>query len=168
MCETERLAGLVTAVVEGDPWHGASVMTLISGLSARDAAVRVVPGVHSVWEIVAHMTGWAREVHARLNGQPAGAPASGDWPAPDSATPAAWRAAVAALVASHRDLAEAIRTVADESLDAPVVDERDRAAGTGLSRYLTVHGLVHHTAYHAGQIALLRRALDVYRQGRER
>lgn len=34
------------------------------------------------------------------------------------------------------------------------------AAGTGLSRYLTVHGLVHHTVYHAGQIALLRRALE--------
>ena len=33
------------------------------------------------------------------------------------------------------------------------------AAGTGLSKYLTLHGLVHHTVYHAGQIAQLRRAL---------
>ena len=42
----------------------------------------------------------------------------------------------------------------------PVVDRRDPATGTGLSHYLTLHGLVHHTTYHAGQIALLRRAIE--------
>jgi hypothetical protein len=41
-----------------------------------------------------------------------------------------------------------------------VSDHRDRAAGTGMSKYVTLHGLVHHTVYHAGQIAILRRALD--------
>lgn len=34
------------------------------------------------------------------------------------------------------------------------------AAGTGLSHDLTLHGLEHHATYHAGQIALLRRAIE--------
>ena len=57
--------------------------------------------------------------------------------------------------------AEAGEPTAGDWPEPPGVrDSRNRAAGTGLSRYLTVHGLVHHTVYHAGQIALLRRALE--------
>jgi uncharacterized damage-inducible protein DinB len=160
MHETERLAELVERVVEGDPWHGPSVMGLLDGLSAQAAARHVVPGVHSIWELVIHMTAWCDEVRARLDGAPAGEPSVGDWSAPAAETPAAWTAAVNALVGSHRALAAAVRRLGDQGLETAVVDYRDRAAGTGLSRYLTVHGLVHHTTYHAGQIAVIRRALD--------
>jgi uncharacterized damage-inducible protein DinB len=159
MCEADRLADLVERVVEGDPWHGSSVVAVLDGISAEDAAAHVVPGAHSIWELVLHMTGWAREVHSRLAGAPAGEPAAGDWPAVTVVTPAAWRAAVADLIESHRVLAAAIRAADDRLLVAPVVDHRDAASGTGLSRYLTLHGLVHHTAYHAGQIALVKRAI---------
>lgn len=160
MREAERLAALVERVIEGDPWHGSNVLAVLTGLSAPDAAAQVVPGAHSIWELVVHMTGWTREVHARLDGAPAAEPPAGDWPAVDEVTPAAWQAAVATLVDSHRTLAAAIRAVGDDTLDAPVVDDRDGPAGTGLSRYLTLHGLVHHTTYHAGQIALLKRAIE--------
>lgn len=159
MSEAKRLADLVERVVEGDPWHGANVVAVLDGISAEEAAARVVPGAHSIWELVLHMTGWAREVHSRVAGAPAGEPAAGDWPAVPVVTPAAWRAAVATLVESHRALAAAIRAADDRWLAAPVVDYRDAASGTGLSRYLTLHGLVHHTTYHAGQIALVKRAI---------
>ena len=36
---------------------------------------------------------------------------------------------------------------------------RDRSLGSGVSRYVSLHGLVQHHAYHAGQIALLKKAL---------
>lgn len=160
MSEAQRLADLVERIVEGDPWHGSNVVTLLDRLSAREAAERPVPGSHSIWELVLHMTGWCDEVRARLDGAPAGDPAPGDWPAVGDTSPAAWASAVTTLVDSHRTLAAAIRRAGDAVLETPVVDHRDPASGTGLSRYLTLHGLVHHTAYHAGQIGLLRRALE--------
>jgi uncharacterized damage-inducible protein DinB len=160
MTNVEQLADLVERVVEGDPWHGSNVVALLEGVSAADAAARVVPGAHSIWELVLHMTGWTREVQARLAGAAAGEPAAGDWPEVREASSAAWAAAVTALVDSHRDLAAALRATDDAQLARPVVDRRDPAAGTGLSHYLTLHGLVHHTTYHAGQIALLRRAIE--------
>ncbi len=160
MREADRLADLVDAVLDGDPWHGSNVVSLLEGLAPRDAAAHVVPGAHSIWELVVHMTGWTREVLARLGGAAAGEPAAGDWPAVHDVTAEAWAGARAALVESHRALAAAIRAASDPLLDTPVVDHRDPATGTGLSRYLTLHGLVHHTTYHAGQIALLRRALS--------
>ncbi|MEZ5419486.1 MAG: DinB family protein [Vicinamibacterales bacterium] len=160
MPEVERLADLVERVIDGDPWYGTNVVSLLDGVSAAEAARQAVPGGHSIWELVLHMTGWCDEVRARLDGAPAGEPASGDWPVVGDVSPAAWTAAVAALVASHRGLADAVRQSGEAALDAPVVDRRDRPSGTGLSRYVTLHGLVQHTAYHAGQIAILRRALE--------
>ncbi|MBL8138646.1 MAG: DinB family protein [Acidobacteria bacterium] len=160
MSHVEEIADLVERVMEGDPWHGSSVVTLLDGVPARAAAAHAVPGAHSIWELVLHMTGWAREVRARLEGEPAGEPAGGDWPPVRDTSATAWAAAVAALVESHRALAAAVRAGDERVLTAPVVDRRDPAAGTGLSRVLTLHGLVHHTAYHAGQIALVKRAIE--------
>ena len=159
MREVDRLADLVERVLEGDPWHGPDVVSLLHGVAAHDAAATTVPGAHSIWELVVHMTGWAREVSARLGGAPAGEPEAGDWPVVDDGGEAAWTAALTALVESHRALAAAIRAAGDSVLERPIADHRDAAAGVGLSCYLTLHGLVHHTAYHAGQIALLKRAL---------
>ncbi len=163
MSETARLADLITRVMEGDPWHGSNVVTLLAGVSPAAAAAHPVPGNHSVWELVLHMTGWANEAQARLGGAPAGEPAGGDWPEVPAVTAAAWRAAQAGLVDSHRALAAAVRATSETALDTPVVDPRDPATGTGLSRYLTLHGVVHHTTYHAGQIALLVKAAGVAR-----
>ena len=158
MTETARLADLITRVIDGDPWHGSTVVALLDGVAPHTAAAHPVPGVHSIWELVLHMTGWANEAGARLAGADAGTPEGGDWPAVTDVSGAAWTRAVEALVASHRALAAAVRATDEGMLGEAVRDPRDRAAGTGLSHYLTLHGLVHHTTYHAGQIAVLVRA----------
>ena len=155
MSETARLADLVIQVMDGDPWHGSNVVSLLEGVSHQVAAARPAAGGHSIWELVLHMTGWTDEVRARLSGRRAGDPIGGDWPEVTDVSQAAWARAVAALVASHAALADAVRTVDGPALVEPARETRDPAAGTGFSQYLTVHGLVHHTAYHAGQIALL-------------
>ena len=158
MTETARLADLITRVIDGDPWHGSPVLALLDGVAPQTAAAHPVPGLHSIWELVLHMTGWANEAGTRLAGESAGEPQGGDWPAVTEVSHAAWTRAVEALVASHQALAAAVRASDDRVLGEAVRDPRDRAAGTGLSHYLTLHGLVHHTTYHAGQIAVLVRA----------
>ncbi len=165
MSETHRIADLMMAVVEGDPWHGSSAVALLTQVSCEEATSRLAPGAHSIWELVLHMTGWADEVRARLDGKAAGAPRAGDWPDIDEVTPAAWARAQRDFAQSHARLAAALRATRDERLDTPVLDHRDAAAGTGQSHYATVHGLVHHTAYHAGQVALLARLAESMRCG---
>ncbi len=157
--ETAQIADLIDRIMTGEPWHGPSVARLLEGISAASAAQRG-SGAHGIWELVLHMTGWAREVTARLNGRAAQDPDDGDWPPITEATPAQWRNAQAALFAAHRELAAAVRQLDATVLSRPVKDFRDDAQGTGLSHYLTLHGLVHHTVYHSGQIALLKRALE--------
>lgn len=166
MQETHRLADMLERVLDGDPWHGSNVLAVLGDLDAAAANVRPWPGAHTIWELVLHMTGWAEEVRARLGGAPADEPRGGDWPHVTDDAPEAWSAAVARLADAHRALAAAIRAAGDAVLDTPVVDLRDPASGTGLSQYLTLHGLVHHTAYHAGQIALVRKAVEARGTGR--
>jgi hypothetical protein len=160
MSECDRIADLVERVMTGDPWHGSNLETLLADVTPDRAALKPVPSAHSIWELVLHMTGWADEVRRRLGGAAAGEPAAGDWPAPPAPSAAAWDRDRQRLFAVHTELAAAIRAADPTSLDTPVLDERDRAAGVGMSRYLTLHGLVHHTVYHSGQIAQVRRALD--------
>ena len=156
--ESRAIAELVERIVTGDPWHGPSVKQVLDGIDATLAARRPPGGAHSIWELVLHMTGWAREVTARLGGRPAQDPEAGDWPEVEAFAPGRWRQAQADLFEAHRALAAAIRSMDPATLDQPVRDFRDNALGTGLSYYLTLHGLAHHTIYHSGQISLLKRA----------
>lgn len=157
--ENTNIAELVERVVTGDPWHGSNVEQLLRGVSADDAAKRPVPGAHTIWELVLHMTGWAREVRARLDGHDAQQPAEGDWPPMGTISEERWVEVKRHLFEAHNQLTAAIVALDNRSLDEPVRDFRDNALGVGLSRYLTLHGLVHHTVYHAGQLALLKKAL---------
>lgn len=157
--ESRDITELIEHVMTGDPWHGPSVTTILDGVSAEAAARRPPQGSHSVWELVLHMTGWAREVTARLGGRAAQEPEAGDWPEIGDPTHERWRAAQSALYTAHDDLIAAVGSIDVSTLARPVVDFRDDAMGTGLSHYLTLHGVIHHTVYHAGQIAMLKRLL---------
>jgi uncharacterized damage-inducible protein DinB len=157
MMETDRIADQLVRAHNGNPWHGSSVKDILRGVSAVQAARKPAPDVHSIWEIVLHMIGWRNEVARRAVGAPASEPESGDWPPVGMPTPERWRAALAALDASHERLTAIVRGMADEQLLAPSNDPRDRALGAGVSYYELLHGIVQHDAYHAGQIAMLKK-----------
>src|SRR4051812_18462872 len=81
------------SVYGGHPWHGSSIKSVLKGIGAETAARRSIPKGHTIWELVLHMTGWTREVTARVRGGSPKSP-SQDWPAPKtSGGEAAWRAA---------------------------------------------------------------------------
>jgi uncharacterized damage-inducible protein DinB len=157
--EPARVIDQLRRAHDGDPWHGSPVKEILRGVSAAQAATRPPNGAHSIWELVLHMTNWRNEVAARAAGSPAGEPADGDYPAIGDPTPKRWRAALDALDESHRRLVHAVGRLTDEQMWKPTNDPRNRALGTGVTYYELLHGIVQHDAYHAGQIAILKRVL---------
>jgi hypothetical protein len=155
--ETTQISDLIERILTGDPWHGPSVQRVLDGIGWEDAARTPPGGAHSIWQLVLHMTGWTREVTARLNGRAAQEPENGDFPPVGEASAERWEAAKQALFAAHRQLAAAVAALDPGVLQRPVLDYRDSALGTGLSHYLTLHGIIQHTLYHLGQISLLKR-----------
>lgn len=157
MTETTRIIDELTRAIDGDPWHGDSVASILRGVTATMAARRPHDHVHSIWEIVRHMTAWTGEVARRLDGRHPGEPQEGDWPAPTGATDDDWKRDVAALNDAHQRLLRKVGGLSDESLQAPPAEPRDREDGSGVSHYVLLHGLAQHHAYHAGQISLLKK-----------
>ena len=158
MSESDRLIDQFKRVQSGDPWYGSPLTDMLKDVTARQAVMKPPNGAHSIWELVLHITNWRLEVAARATGQPAGQPAAGDWPAVGAPTPARWKAALAALGASHLHLAKVVRGMSDARLLEPTNDPRTRR-GTGDSYCELLHGIIQHDVYHAGQIAILKKNL---------
>jgi uncharacterized damage-inducible protein DinB len=156
MREADRIADQLQRMYDGDAWHGPSVRAALEGVDASMAADRPLPAAHTICELVLHMTAWTHEVTRRLRSGIAREPEDGDWPTQPDLNEAAWRDLIAAFDVANKDLVQAIAAMDDAQLVSIVEDVRP-GASSGVSRYDTLHGLVQHHAYHAGQISLLKK-----------
>ena len=160
MQDTEAIADELRRAHDGEAWHGPGVREALEGVKAAQAAARPVANAHSIWEIALHVTGWTREVGRRLAGNPPGLPAEGDWPAvPEPPTEERWQAAKAAAEAAHHELADAVAAFPAGRLDERVGSLHVPELGTGFTYRGMLHGLSQHSAYHGGQIVILKKAL---------
>ncbi|HEX5726887.1 MAG TPA: DinB family protein [Longimicrobiaceae bacterium] len=159
MTESERILDELRRAWDGDPWHGSPVREVLAGVTAAEAAARPLPRAHSIWELVLHLTAWTREVTRRVRTGVSREPEEGDWPPVGDTGEAAWRAALAALEEANQELFAAVAGLRDGQVDEVLGEARDRPLGSGVPYGVMLHGLAQHHAYHAGQIALLRKGL---------
>jgi uncharacterized damage-inducible protein DinB len=157
MTERARLLDQFEREVQGQPWHGPSLTTILDGVTAAQAAHKPSSDAHSIWEILLHMTGWKREVTRRARGSEASEPAQGDWPAAGEPSEGRWREAQADHLRAQRELLDALRDLPDTALESKVPGNAAAFIGAGLSVTATLWGLVQHDVYHAGQIAILKK-----------
>ncbi len=155
MTEIERILDQLKRAYEGNAWHGPSVKEVLSGITAAQAHARPLTNAHSIYELVCHIAVWEDVGRRRLQGDPAEVVVSSpeDWPSPDDTSEAGWEQAKAALDRGHQSLADAISRVAESRLDEPILDGKS-------SVYVTLHGVIQHDLYHAGQIAMLKKELS--------
>jgi uncharacterized damage-inducible protein DinB len=152
--EVDRIVDQLDRALDGPAWHGPSIMRALHGVGATEAAARPVADRHSIWELVGHLSAWTREVIGRLEGRrPRDLPPDENFPAAAEVDEAHWRRAVADLRAAHGELRRLVEDLPPERLDEALPDPD----GEPWTVYATLHGLIQHDLYHAGQIALLRR-----------
>jgi hypothetical protein len=53
--EVSRLDDQLKRALEGEAWHGPSVLESLAGISAAQAAIHPIAGAHSIWELVLHI-----------------------------------------------------------------------------------------------------------------
>ena len=154
MTEIERILDQLKRAFEGNAWHGPSVRQVLAGIMAAQAHARPLRNAHSIWELVRHIGVWEDVGRRRLTGDRAQIEISSpeDWPPPEDTSEAAWEQAKDALNRGHQALVEAIAATPESRLDEPIFE--------GMSTvYVTLHGVIQHDLYHAGQIAMLKKAL---------
>ena len=151
--EIDRLDEQLRRALEGEAWHGPSVLESLAGLSAAQAASRPIADAHSIWELVLHLASDYDLVLRRLAGDGRPYTAAEDWPACPAPTEENWQQTVQELTMLNEKLRQAVRDFPDQGLDDPLVPEVPYTA------YTQFIGVTQHNLYHAGQIALLKRAM---------
>ena len=149
MSEIERIAGLLEQTFEGSAYYGPSVLGALEGVTAEMALAKPRWRVHSIWELVVHLTAELNYAHDVIAGT-AGPWVEGEttWPAVTETSGAAWQKAIEDLKKANRALVRAVKQLDDAILDEKPVRVRGPF-------YLMLHGTMQHNVYHAGQISLL-------------
>ena len=157
MSETARIRNQFERAFNGEAWHGPSVLALLDGVTAAQAAAHPIPGAHSIWELTLHIAAWEDACRRRLEGDPAQLSDDENFPPTTDTSEAAWENAKGKLTDIHRRLLDVIAATDDSRLDQPIIDSTETTFSTA---YVTLHGGVQHSLYHAGQIAILKKAID--------
>ena len=147
--EIRILLDLLDEAFDKKSWHGPNLRSAIRGLTAQQAAWRVAPGRHNIWELTLHAAYWKYVVRRRITGEKRGSfvlTGSNFFERPIELSHAAWNADIGILVEEHQKLRDEVAQFPRQPKNATLHLIRGAAA---------------HDLYHAGQIRLLRRLCPI-------
>lgn len=150
--EAALIADQLRRAFYGEAWHGPGVIELLEDVDAATAAAKPLANAHSIWELLLHIAAWDNAGMVRLSGkkfQPTGA---ANFPPVSKSSEAAWRKTVAAAERTHDELVKTVAGLSESRL-------HERVPGKQYDFCHMFHGIAQHELYHAGQIAILKKAL---------
>jgi hypothetical protein len=141
------LLALIDEAFDKKSWHGPNLRGSLRGVTAPEAAWRIAPARHNIWELTLHAAYWKYVVRRKITGEKRGGfvlSGSNFFSRPVDASETAWKADVTILANEHAALRRCLT-------ELPSRDWENR-------RILHwIRGIAAHDFYHAGQIRLLRR-----------
>ncbi len=143
------LAKQFEMIYERNYWH-ASLRDLLATVTPDEAIRRPVQGGHTIYEILHHLLYSAEEATHRLGGRPDQWDEARSWvETPDALTEEEWQETIGRYDDTRRAFRDAASGLGDAALLA--------ADASRPTPYDLVQQLLHHEAFHAGQIAYVRR-----------
>jgi uncharacterized damage-inducible protein DinB len=145
MSQTQRIADSYRAATVKAACYGPSLAELLAQVSPELATTRAVPGSHSISELLQHLLLWNERIRntSASNSLPPWKPEQ-DWAEP----PIPWNELVSRWRQSRDLLDEKIRNF-------PIEDLAKQVPGRNYPYETLFHGVVEHTIYHSGQIAMV-------------
>jgi len=146
----ERILDQLNRAWGGPSWTGVDIRSLLDEVTDEQAHAHPLPNVHSIIELVAHMTVWMDVVAVRLGGDAKELTPEEDW---RDVTQLPWSQAIKGMENAVSRLSDRVARLSVDDLDRIV-------AGRDYTTYVMVHGVIQHSLYHAGQIAVLKKHLS--------
>ena len=145
MHQTQRIADSYGATTVKAAWYGPSLAELLAQISPELATTPPIPGSHSISELLQHLLLWNERIRntSGSNLLPPWQPEK-DWAEP----PIPWNELVSKWSQSRELLEEKIRNF-------PIEDLAKQVPGRNYPYETMLHGIVEHTIYHSGQIAMV-------------
>ena len=156
MSESARLADQIRRAFEGEAWHGDSLLEILKGVDAKMGAARPIAHAHSIWELLLHITTWDDATIRRAEGNAYEPTDAENFPKVTDSSAAAWQKALDRAKTTHDKLVKLVGAFPESRLDDQVPGKDESYH----NYYYLFAGIVQHELYHAGQIALLKKALE--------
>jgi uncharacterized damage-inducible protein DinB len=150
MRQTQKIADSYRAATVKAAWYGPSLAELLARIPPELATTPPSAGSHSISELLQHLLLWNERIRntSDRNSLPPWQPEK-DWAEP----PIPWNELLSRWSQS-RDLLE------DKIRNFPIDDLAKQVPGRNYPYETLFHGVVEHTIYHSGQIAMLLRMLQ--------
>lgn len=147
----------------GKPWIGRSLEFRLAQLDPDKCFVRPIPDMHSIAEILSHVTLWRTEAILKIN---TGSGSKTDdcpenWLSNEALQSKGWDHIKTAYDASLEELITLLQQKDDNFLDRQYYDTDFK--GDYTYRWL-LNGMVEHDAYHLGQIGMIIKYLKLKQQ----
>ena len=157
----KKIIDLYENSFRGDPmaWHASSTMQLLKDTTAEQAQKDLIKGIHSIWELVDHLTFYEKIVIKTLEGATFPIFMNGEeWPPRDDYSEEAWNESLHQLEVVHDKLVDAIKGLHQKTLGESVkMDSMWPEPWLSTTYYELLHGMLHHKIYHTAQIAVLQK-----------
>tara|TARA_R110002020_G_scaffold117986_1_gene269620 strand:- start:11737 stop:12198 length:462 start_codon:yes stop_codon:yes gene_type:complete len=147
MEEVQRIKSLFDKIYRGPNWIEVDIISVLSKLSAQQAAKRILPKSNSIWEIVVHMVRWRENVLLRVQGTEIATPVTNYIETVERPTEAEWVLVLQDMERSQEKWLGYLSSVKVEAFDK-------RYRPNNMDHYDHIMGILQHDAYHLGQIAM--------------
>lgn len=157
--ESNRIADQLRRAFKGEAWLGPSLLDLLAEITPEQARARPLAAGHNIWELVMHIDFWVQAAAGAMQGvnmPTLDGPqdqAPGDWAVVKDLDAVAWFDAQDSLFQNAERLAQSVELFSERRLN-------DIVPGRPYDFYHLFHGIVQHSIYHAGQIAILKKAVS--------
>jgi uncharacterized damage-inducible protein DinB len=150
MRQTQKIADSYRAATVNAAWYGPSLAELLARIPPELATTPPIPGSHSISELLQHLLLWNERIRntSASNSLPPWQPEQ-DWAEP----PIPWNELLSRWNQSRDLLGDKIRNF-------PIDDLAKQVPGRNYPYETLFHGIVEHTIYHSGQIAMVLRMLQ--------
>lgn len=145
----QQLAEKLKEIYDGNPWHGASLVALLSDIPTEHFTRSVAPGKKSIAHLLEHILAWRRLVIEVLNGNKGyDVPINSerDWPEPkpEGDSKSYYQSK---LETSQQELLLLLNDKADDWL-------QEQTPNRSYKNAFLIQGIVEHDLYHSGQIGI--------------
>jgi uncharacterized damage-inducible protein DinB len=147
-----RIYKNISAVYDGNPWHGDNILSYLSGLTAAMAVIRPEKLNHSIAEIACHMTAWRQFVIEKMKGNGAYEVWETDlnWQKRTTLNETEWQTIKDDLQRSQTELLALVEQMQESMLSSQV-------EGRKYNFRLLLQGIAQHDIYHSGQISMIKK-----------
>ena len=141
-------------IQDGRPWVGSSYARKLRGIEDEQVFVRPIAEMHSIAEIISHLSFWRKEAILKIKTGDGGKTddCEENWLTNEELKPKGWAAIKSEYDNSLLELIDLLKEKDDTFLDETYYDNDFK--GTYTYRFL-IDGVLHHDVYHLGQLGII-------------